>query len=641
MIALGRDTSNSARVLDNFKKEEYAILFENASLKWTGSNDVLEKEYIMNGLEWLKKKLQNMESEYTDKKAAITERRLTLEEALTSLENAINDTYDGIVRAEKSLAEKDSRIEWYQTLSIELSERIDKNRAIILGYLANIYSESSLLFDKENKLDVLQAMIISGNSVDALSQDMLYKSLVNVLGQKFIDEYKSLVREYYRTAMKIKEEKVLIEEERSSLEKQKATLASQRNQRQALLDVTKGQEALFESYIESQRQAQEEVENSWKSQSDAYIASLDTLMEKNGCKTEKPTSSLLDKCDRIGAFYKNERELRKLDIDTAEKNPLFWPMRTTPEISTYFRDPSYYRSFGSQHDAIDIVLAQGSDVLASMDGYVYYMLPPSPGGYSYLALRHPGWYVTVYGHLSDIVVKPYQFVKKGDLIAKSWGAPGTPGAGPMTSGAHLHFEVYQNEKAIDPLRVLDISQIAYEALPVRYQDKFLTDMSERVGVKAPEKAYERTFVLRGESEEDRQKYLLKTYASREFNDWDTWVDSALEARIDPSFLMCVGLAETTLGNYLKTPYNIGNVGNTDSGDTVTFASAKGGIDAMASTFNNKFLWSYTLVSELSRWGNSDGTIYASSNANWHNNIIRCLSSLKWRFVEDDYIFRRN
>ena len=92
--------------------------------------------------------------------------------------------------------------------------------------------------------------------------------------------------------------------------------------------------------------------------------------------------------------------------------------------------------------------------------------------------------------------------------------------------------------------------------------------------------------------------------------------------------MCIGLSETTLGNHLKTPYNIGNVGNTDSGATITFSSAREGITWMAKTFNNKFLGQYTKVSQLSRWGNPDGLIYASSSSNWHDNTIRCLSALK-------------
>ena len=84
--------------------------------------------------------------------------------------------------------------------------------------------------------------------------------------------------------------------------------------------------------------------------------------------------------------------------------------------------------------------------------------------------------------------------------------------------------------------------------------------------------YKKKFNLVGKNEVERQKYLLKTYAAPDFQDWQMWVDTALDARIDPSFMMCVGLAETTLGNHLKTAYNIGNIGNTDSGSTYSFES---------------------------------------------------------------------
>ena len=89
--------------------------------------------------------------------------------------------------------------------------------------------------------------------------------------------------------------------------------------------------------------------------------------------------------------------------------------------------------------------------------------------------------MTVYGHLSEISVLPYQFVTKGQVIAKSGGAPGTSGAGPMTSGPHLHFEVWHNEEALDPLRALSLAGITYEELPSRYQEKFLSDMVESFG----------------------------------------------------------------------------------------------------------------------------------------------------------------
>jgi hypothetical protein len=38
-----------------------------------------------------------------------------------------------------------------------------------------------------------------------------------------------------------------------------------------------------------------------------------------------------------------------------------------------------------------------------------------------------------------------------------------------------------------------------------------------------------------------------------------WVEESLDANLDPSFVMCIWLAETWLGKNLKTPYNVWNV----------------------------------------------------------------------------------
>ncbi len=615
------------------------MLFDNPALDQSGSTEVYEKEYILTGLEWLKKRLEGVTKAYTEKKQKTTEKRISLEEAVHTIEYHITETAASIAKTEAAMREKNIRIEEYQDLSITLALRIKNNRGIILEYLANIYSEGTLIYDDENSIDIFQTLILGDGQIDETSRDITYKSLVSILGQKFIQDYRSLIKEYNTIQARIREEVALLDADKEILDRQKKTLISQRDYKEMLVSATKWQEILYEKYIAEQIKTQEQVEESWRSAANDYTISLQKLLEKNGCEKEKKTGADIEKCGNILAFYRSERALKKIEISTGSHYIMDWPVATVRGISSYFRDASYYAAVGSQHDAIDIPANQGTDIYAPLDGYVHYILPPVSWWYAYMALKHPGWYVTVYGHISEVFVSPYQFVRKGDRIGRTGGAPGTPGAGPMTTWAHLHFEVWKDREVIDPLRILDISHLDYSELPSRYQDKFISDIIARVGTGADITGYDRKFIIKWDTEEARQKYLLKTYASRDFQNHALWTDVALDARLDSSFLMCVGLAETTLGNYLKTPYNIGNVGNTDSGDVVSFGSAREGVEWMASTFNNRYLSHYKYVSDLSRWGNPDGTIYASSNANWHNNIIRCISSLKWRFVDDKYAFR--
>jgi murein DD-endopeptidase MepM/ murein hydrolase activator NlpD len=75
-------------------------------------------------------------------------------------------------------------------------------------------------------------------------------------------------------------------------------------------------------------------------------------------------------------------------------------------------------------------------------------------GYTYVLIGHASGFATLYGHLSSVLVTPGQTVKAGQAIGLSGGEPGTAGAGPTTTGQHLHFEVIQSGVNINPLTVL-------------------------------------------------------------------------------------------------------------------------------------------------------------------------------------------
>lgn len=214
------------------------------------------------------------------------------------------------------MQEKNSRIDEYEDLSLALSVKIAKNRATILAYLTNIYSESSLIFDDENQIDIFQTLIMTDGDIDTLSRDIIYKSLVSVLGQRFIEDYKSLVKDYDLIQIRIGDEVALLAVDQSILERQKTSLIAQRDYRSQLLEVTKGKEELYSQYIESQEQMQESVEESWKNAANAYTLSIDKLLEKNDCKKEKKTGMEVEKCGNILSFYRNERALKKIEIAT-------------------------------------------------------------------------------------------------------------------------------------------------------------------------------------------------------------------------------------------------------------------------------------------------------------------------------------
>ena len=637
-LGVALDPTTSGRIIDNFKEQQSEILFESLPFAQSGADILLENEYAMNWLEWLKARLSLVQSAYIAKKSDVTERRQTLEEALSILDSTIAQSESSIILSSMRIHEKDLKSQELSQLSIDLSKKIYSYRQTILSYLTNIYSEGNMVLDTDGEVDIVKGLILSDSDTDTILSDMTYKSLITILGQKFVDEYRSLKKESYVLRIHIEEERTEMRKLQDAMELQKSLLESQRGERVRLVEVTKWQEKLYQDYIQAQEFALASVEDAWKLAEERYQKWLSSVLRDAGCERKKKTEELDKKCQQITTYFANERELKKNEYPIATANIFSWPV-VSKRVSAFFRDAEYYRVVGSQHDAIDIAVAQGTDIIAPAAGYVYYLLPPSPGGYSYMAVKHKDGYMTVYGHLSEVAVSLGQFVTSGQLIAKSGGAVGTPGAGPMTSGPHLHFELWQNKEVVDPLRSMTVADLDYADLPTRYQDKFISDIIEKSGTGVDTSAYQRKFVIKWDTEKARQEFLLRTYATPDFRSWDMWVDTALEADIDPSFMMCIGLAETTLGNHLKTAYNIGNIGNTDSGGTYSFNSPQEGLTWMTATFNNRFLGKYTKLSELSRWGNTDGAIYASSNSNWHNNTIRCLSALKWRFVEDDFQFR--
>jgi murein DD-endopeptidase MepM/ murein hydrolase activator NlpD len=97
------------------------------------------------------------------------------------------------------------------------------------------------------------------------------------------------------------------------------------------------------------------------------------------------------------------------------------------------------------HKGVDIAAPWGTPVYAATDGVVQFAGRSSGYG-NFIKIRHSGEFGTGYGHLSRIVVHGGQSVHKGQVI----GAVGNTG---LSTGPHLHYELYKNGVAVNPRSV--------------------------------------------------------------------------------------------------------------------------------------------------------------------------------------------
>jgi murein DD-endopeptidase MepM/ murein hydrolase activator NlpD len=96
------------------------------------------------------------------------------------------------------------------------------------------------------------------------------------------------------------------------------------------------------------------------------------------------------------------------------------------------------------HEGTDIINDVGTNVYATADGVVRYA-GRTEGGYGTVVdIDHGYGYSTLYAHLSRIVVRPGESVKRGELIAKS-------GRSGLVSGPHLHYEIRKNGRKQNPV----------------------------------------------------------------------------------------------------------------------------------------------------------------------------------------------
>jgi murein DD-endopeptidase MepM/ murein hydrolase activator NlpD len=116
-------------------------------------------------------------------------------------------------------------------------------------------------------------------------------------------------------------------------------------------------------------------------------------------------------------------------------------------ISSHFgRRSDPFTGRGSFHAGVDFAGPPGSKVISTGPGVVTYSGYKSGYGYT-VEITHPTGHLTRYAHNSRNLVREGQTVQKHDPIA-------IIGSTGRSTGTHVHFEVEQDGKRLNPMRYL-------------------------------------------------------------------------------------------------------------------------------------------------------------------------------------------
>ncbi|QTQ16476.1 M23 family metallopeptidase [Treponema parvum] len=99
------------------------------------------------------------------------------------------------------------------------------------------------------------------------------------------------------------------------------------------------------------------------------------------------------------------------------------------------------------HQGIDLVVPEGTDVMACKNATVAVCEYGDRIYGNYIILDHGGKITSIYAHLSQIIAKKGETVYSGQVIGKV-GHTG------MATGAHLHFEIRVNNVPSDPQKMI-------------------------------------------------------------------------------------------------------------------------------------------------------------------------------------------
>jgi murein DD-endopeptidase MepM/ murein hydrolase activator NlpD len=168
----------------------------------------------------------------------------------------------------------------------------------------------------------------------------------------------------------------------------------------------------------------------------SHGADLISQLEKNLSHTQELQKTIIEKF-----------EVRRKQL---EHIPSIKPLLSGRITDLFGKRVDPFVSRIRHHQGLDISSPRGTEVFAPADGMIEFVKTSyrRNSGYGKAVVINHGYGIkTLYGHLSEVKVKSGQKIERWDII----GLVGETG---RATGPHLHYEVWVDGAACDPLRFI-------------------------------------------------------------------------------------------------------------------------------------------------------------------------------------------
>ncbi len=171
------------------------------------------------------------------------------------------------------------------------------------------------------------------------------------------------------------------------------------------------------------------------------------FLEKKSEENKLELQDLTNDYSAVDSFFRQEFEsnlsfseiIRSTDSD---QNLLLMSPVSSGVVSSFY-DPS------KSHFGIDITCKEEEPIKSVLDGTVLMSSWTKDSGYV-ISIIHPNNLISVYKHNSKVFVEPGQIIKTGDVISIIGNT------GELSTGPHLHFELWLNGKSINPSEFISL-----------------------------------------------------------------------------------------------------------------------------------------------------------------------------------------